>query len=166
MEFCTFLPVASREHILFVCTGNTCRSPMAEGLFRELIGKTPEVKERVSTGSAGVSASKGMPASIHSVKALAARGINLTPHRSRPLTGALIEESTLILAMTRDHRDTILAYFPEADGKIHLLGDFSPNQGNPDISDPFGGSPEQYLRCCDQISQALSGVLRFINQAK
>lgn len=138
---------------------------MAEALFRKLLSEEhPELQAEAS--SAGVSAANGSYASANSIRALADLKIDLARHRSRPLTGEIVGRATLILAMTRGHRDLILSYFPEAEGKTHLLGDFSPKQGNPDISDPFGGPLDLYQRCRDQIARALPGVLRFINPAK
>jgi len=153
--------VGAKKHILFVCTGNICRSPMAEGLFREMTRS----RGNIEVSSAGVGAVRGQPPSPHSVTVLKPLGIDISKIRSRPLTGAIVEEATAIFAMTRGHLDMILTFFPEAAEKAHLLTDFQKNVRNADIPDPIGGSQDVYAQCRDRIKAALPGILNFINQA-
>lgn len=129
------------QKILFVCTGNTCRSPMAEGLLRSQ-------NSTFSVSSAGLFAD-GSPVSDHAVSALAELGIDISGHRSRQLTPAMAEEADLILTMTNAHRKMLEITIPQAASKTLTLSQWAGETG--DVSDPFGGSQEDYNICRDQI---------------
>ena len=145
--------------ILFVCSGNTCRSPMAEALFRDL-WEREERPVPLTVGSAGLAAVPGEKASSHARKLLAERGIDLESHRSRLLQEDLVKETELILVMTRLQRSLLLDRFPEARGKVHLLKEYAGMEdGEPDISDPFGGDLEKYRRTLEEIEAILPKVL-------
>jgi len=135
------------KKILFVCTGNTCRSPMAEALFRaKTQGEGFEVR------SAGVAAYDGQPASIHAIQVLQERGID-SEHTSTRLNGELLAWSDLILTMTASHKQAIQTYFPEAREKVYTLREFIGVEGYEDIADPYGGSLEDYRRCAVEIEE-------------
>jgi glycine hydroxymethyltransferase len=148
--------------ILFVCTGNVCRSPMAEGLFRHAI--KGDARYRVL--SAGVGAVDGQPPSLHAVRALKELGIDISRQRSRMLTGELVLEADYIFGMTHGHVDAVTLLFPQAAEKTFLLREFDETLEifEKDISDPIGGSYEVYLNCRDQIEQGLASMLNFIEQ--
>ena len=129
--------------IVFVCTGNTCRSPMAEGLFRVLAEKY--ALRDVECTSCGLSAFTGMPATDYAVKAAAAYGADISAHRSRPLTEYLLSEGDLFVCMTKSHADMLSPFLPS--DKICVLGD--------GIPDPFGGDEETYTQCAAAIYAAL-----------
>lgn len=144
--------------ILFVCTGNTCRSPMAEALFRHRIGRDMNWE----TQSAGVYARTGSPASPNAIEALRELGIDLTPHRSQTVTAELVQQSSLIVAMTSGHAAQILEWFPEVGNKVCLINSFGTSKVPADVSDPFGGSLNTYKQTRDEIDRALSDLILFI----
>ena len=135
------------EHILFVCTGNTCRSPIAEGLFRKLAaqeGLPCEVR------SAGVSAWDGSPISAHSKQVLQARGVSdrLT---SSSITGEAVSWADLILTMTTGHKEALIRRYPEVVEKVYTLKEFA--EDDPSVAEAI--SYRQRLHSELQIKQAL-----------
>ena len=148
--------------ILFVCTGNICRSPMAEGLFRHATkGRGP-----YKIISAGVGAINGQAPSAHAVAALRELGIDIANQRSRMLAAHMVAEADYIFGMTRGHVDAITLLYPQAVEKTFVLREFDDTLDffEKDISDPIGGSFEVYLNCRDQIEQGIESMLKFIEQ--
>jgi len=148
--------------ILFVCTGNVCRSPMAEGLFRYII----KGRGDYLVMSAGVGAVDGLPPSEYAVRALRELGIDIAQQRSRMLTNDVVQKADYIFGMTHSHVDAIHLLFPHAAEKTFLLREFDEtlDRYENDISDPIGGSYEVYQNCRDQIEQGIYSMLRFIEQ--
>jgi RpiB/LacA/LacB family sugar-phosphate isomerase len=151
------------KNILFVCTGNICRSPMAEGLFRH----ATEGRNDYRVASAGVGAADGQPPSLHAVRALREIGIDSGGLRSQLLTPELVEEADYIFGMTHSHVETIMTLFPQAAEKTFLLREFDEtlDEFEKDISDPIGCSYETYAYCRDQIEQGIFAMLKFIEQS-
>ncbi|NLF69248.1 MAG: threonylcarbamoyl-AMP synthase [Candidatus Anammoximicrobium sp.] len=143
--------------VLLVCTGNTCRSPMAQVMFQQRVAQKLrcDVADLPNRGvmviSAGVSAADGMHASEQAVEAMRARGLDLTNHESRRVSDSLVRFADLILAMTLGHRDAILQRWPEAAGKIQLI-----RQDGLDVADPIGGDVAEYEVCAAQLERHLS----------
>ena len=146
----------AEKRIVFVCTGNVCRSPMAEYLLRARLGADSEW----TVSSAGLAAGVGMTASLPAVRVLAEEGIDLTPHRSRPLDRSLVDAATIIVVMTAAHRRQMAFGFPDAMERVFLLGSFGPGRG--DVPDPIGLADEAYDRIRDLISEALPDLLSFL----
>ena len=143
--------------ILFVCTGNTCRSPMAEALCKILVAKRLgcEIDALEGRGylilSAGVAAMKGMPAAANAVEVARLRGGSLESHLSRGITGGLIHEADHILAMTADHLEVLLDRAPEAAPRARLL-----HPRGEDVPDPVGMDLNVYKRTADAIESYLN----------
>lgn len=145
----------SQISFLIVCTGNTCRSPMGEGIFRKYLaeklgcGVDKLSQNGYKVCSAGTMDMVGYPASAGAVAACEARGIDISAHRSRELSRRLVEESDYIFAMQQIHYDRIAALSSETEAKCELLAK------NTDIADPIGQSQEFYNNCADMIEKAV-----------
>ena len=148
--------------ILFLCTGNVCRSPMAEGLFRHAVQGRGEFRIL----SAGLGAVDGQPPTNHSVEAMREIGIDISHQRSRALTAELVRSADLILGMTHSHTDTVALLYPTAAEKTFLLREFDETLEayEKDISDPIGSPFHIYAECRDQIEQGIATLLKFMEQ--
>lgn len=134
--------------ILFVCTGNTCRSPMAEYLAKNIFAKN---NLSVQTASAGIAANISSQASENAIAAMKNFGIDISNHKSQLISQKLIDENDFIFTMTNGHKNFLSANFHNASNKIFTLASFSDNP-NYDIIDPFGGDIEIYKKCAVEIS--------------
>ncbi|UCC72628.1 MAG: low molecular weight phosphatase family protein [Gemmatimonadota bacterium] len=143
-------------NILFVCTGNTCRSPLAEVITRRALALRGW--DHVHVDSAGTSAVWDAPASAGSLAAAAEIGLDLSGHRSQPLTRELVQRADIILGMTPSHVHAVEAMGEDA--KVSLLSETisGPEAGEP-IADPIGGAPQEYAEARDRISRAVAGLL-------
>jgi RpiB/LacA/LacB family sugar-phosphate isomerase len=148
--------------ILFICTGNVCRSPMAEGLFRKAAGGRGEFRVL----SAGIGAIDGQPPTPHSVQAMRELGVDISGQRSRALTAELVREADFIFGMTHAHVDTIALLYPQAAEKTFLLLEFDEmlEPFEKDIADPIGSPYPVYVNCRDQIEHGIASLLKFMEQ--
>jgi len=149
----------TQVNFLVVCSGNTCRSPMAEGILRKLLAEKLGVNEEelaalgYSVESAGVSAIGGICPTPAAVRALAARGISIASHRSQPLTAELVNRADYIFTMTDSHVESIARLYPAARDRVRKIAD-------QDIEDPMGEGDDVYAQCARRIEQALSSRLQ------
>ena len=151
--------------VLFICTGNVCRSPMAEGLFRDLVEKNDA---DFNVKSAGVGAQDGQPPSENSVRAMQDLGIDITSQRSQMLTAELAAEADMIIGMTQGHVEMVNLMYPQAADKTFMLREFDESLPlhEREIADPIGGSYEIYCLCRNQIREGIDSLLNSIKQNK
>lgn len=152
-------------NILFVCSGNTCRSPMAEVLFRHeltLAGLFPECK----VSSAGLSALEGEKASEIARQLLIGEGLaGLEGHRSANINRTHVEAADLILVMAESHRRRLLSLYPRAAAKTHLLKEYAGCQNNNlDIADPYGFGREEYRRALEEIRSCVKKIISALKE--
>ena len=144
----------SAGEILFVCTGNTCRSPLAEAMARQEIAR---LGMQCTVSSAGTGARDGAPASALALIVGREAGLELSAHRSQPLTRALVMQADLVLTMGPQQRYMARLLAPEAEGRVHVLRDYAEGGASGgEVADPLGGGPEVYRHTLHEI-QALVG---------
>ncbi len=143
------------KRILFVCTGNICRSPLAEALLKRALHERSV--EEVSVESAGTGAWDGAPASEGAYLVGLERGLDLSGHRARLLTREIVEDAAMILTMARHHRARVHELGGE--GRVHVLGEYVGKTGEEaEVGDPFGGDLEVYRDTCAELEALIATV--------
>ena len=138
--------------ILLVCTGNTCRSPMAETLLREKIRQSGK-QDSIKTLSAGIAAFGEYPASDGALEIMREKGLDLDKHRSCQLVPDLINTADIILTMTEGHKTNLLRMAPSAKAKTYTLAEFAGETG--DVDDPVGQPIQVYRDCAQQMESLI-----------
>ena len=146
------------KHILFVCTGNSCRSVMAEYLFKHM---TQNRAAQVSCSSAGISAMDGFPSTDATIRAMREEGIDVSDHTSRQLTSEIIEAADEIYVMEKIHKDWILSLAPEAAKKVHFLAEYAAPGSLREIGipDPVRMSDSFYKNVLDSIRDCVKNLV-------
>jgi protein-tyrosine phosphatase len=152
--------------ILFVCHGNTCRSPMAQGLLRHMLQEAKRDTD-FAIDSAGTHArSVGMAPDPRACDAASTRGADISDLRSRQAAAGDIASHDLVLAMDEATRTKLLALAPEAaPDKVRLFLDFAPGYGLKDVPDPFHGNADDYMQAVDLIEGGCAGLITVLLQA-
>ena len=143
--------------VLMVCTGNICRSPMAQGLLTQRL--PPRLGPRVRVSSAGTDALVDRPAEPHACTVMAEWGVDISGHRARQCDPQMIRRAALVLTMTHDHQGSILQNSPGSGPKLRLLGKFGPDRFQPEIPDPYGQGIYAYRACARLIQSCLPALI-------
>lgn len=148
--------------VLFVCSGNTCRSPIAEGLLKV---KLPlHLQSEVKVVSCGTLGLENQPATPNAITVAREKGANIEKHVSQGIAEKLIAESNIIFCMADEHRRYILHHFPAYRDNVFFLRDFGAKEklDDPDIFDPIGSSIGIYRECCRIIDIELNRILPYL----
>jgi protein-tyrosine phosphatase len=150
----------AKHRLLFVCLGNICRSPMAEGVFRRVVVENG-VADRFEIDSAGMGDwHLGQAPDTRAQKAARDRGMDISAQRARQVKPSDFDRFDLLLAMDDANYDELLALAPKSKlHKVRLFLDFAPAAGTRNVPDPFYGEPEGFDRALDLIEQATRGLL-------
>ena len=156
------------KQILFVCTGNTCRSPMAQGIFQKIL-EEENLTDHFTARSAGVAAFPGDTANPHTFKILKEIGIDLSDFRSTATSSHLLKESHLILGMTAPHLFALQDLAPEEGEKLLLISNFNADGteiDNPtELPDPIGQGPQVYQETAEALTEHLTGLIEHLKQS-
>lgn len=146
------------QRVLFVCTGNTCRSPLAEVMLRQLLEERG-LGDAITVSSAGVGAAAGAPAAESARKVAEERGLRLDGHRSRPVDEEILAQADLVLTMTAAHQELLRRRFPRYAHAVYTLKEYAGVEGSPDVEDPFGGGDALYRAVADEIRGLLERIV-------
>ena len=145
--------------ILIVCTGNTCRSPMAKVILENLLEEN-NLQDQFYVNSAGIISLGGAPASKMAVEVCRDKGLNLSTHQSKRLTDSIIQDADIIIVMEQMHKELILKANTVENNKIRLLSEFARDRSmGLDIEDPYGGNKDQYEKAYIDIEFCLKGLV-------
>jgi len=153
-----------QKEIVFVCTGNTCRSPMAEGLFRHALAGRREPLSSLTVSSAGLAAPRGNPPSENSVLALKKVGIDISGHRSQPLSQEQMDNALAFFCMTSSHLAALAELVDPAARRVYLMRQFLSEEADLEIPDPYGGPLSSYEACRDSMVEAVPSLLEAVGK--
>ena len=153
-----------KKKVIFLCTGNICRSPIGEALLKHAVEGRPKTSllRGLEITSAGTSAVDGMPASANSVSALVRVGIDISDYRATSLTQEMLDDCYALFAMTRSHLDEVKNFYRNAPTRMFTVRQMIPNCSSPDVPDPYGGNLTEYIEVRDIIAEAIPHIIKYL----
>ena len=143
--------------VLFICTGNCCRSPMAEGILKDYLHRK-KIKN-IEVDSAGIMAPADLPPSNYAIMVTVENGIDISSHRSKLVNRELVESSDLVLVMEQSHKDYINKFFPFNKKKVYLLKNFAANAKDGEINDPMGYDLDTFRTCFQELKKEIYRII-------
>lgn len=146
-----------RKKIMFICTGNICRSAMAEKLLIRKV-EDKKITDKIQTFSSGIYAYENDKSTYEAIKIMKDEyDIDLSNHRATPVRDSNIEEMDLILCMTQNHKNSLNLIYPNLQNKIFLIKEYIGLNG--DIADPYGGTLDTYSKCAKELESCIEMLL-------
>ena len=146
-------------HVIFICTGNICRSAMADGYLKYRLKQLKKDKEIIVT-SAGTHALQGEESPINAKRAIEKYGANIESHKATRLENSQLKEADYILVMTQRHKQDVIRRYPDLKGKIRLLGEYAKDKEYDEIDDPWGYNFNVYQNCAKEIVDSIEGFIQ------
>lgn len=143
--------------IIFVCTGNICRSPMAMAYLRKKVLDN-KLEDKIEVVSAGTNAIDGDKATVYAIQVMENRGVDLSSHRATNIRNIGIESADYIIAMTIEHKDKIIQNYPTVKYKVYLLKEYLPNTSYLNVDDPWGLDLNVYEHCSNEIVDCVDNL--------
>jgi protein-tyrosine-phosphatase len=156
--------MTDRNLIITICTGNVCRSPMAEKLLQHALAAEGPPLSELEVVSAGVAAGLGDPASGNSVAALKKVKLDLSQHRSQPVTSELLDRAFAVFGMTDSHLAVLEQYYPELPERVHLFREFMNDGEDEQIPDPYGQDFDAYSACLNSMIEAIPSLVSYLKK--
>lgn len=146
-------------HIIFICTGNICRSAMAEGYLKVRLNQL-DLQDKVKVTSAGTNAMQGEESPVYAKRAIEECGADIEAHTATTLVNANLEQADYILVMTERHKRDVVKKYPELENKVKLLGEYAKDKEYEEIDDPWGYNYNVYQNCAKEIVESIEGFIQ------
>lgn len=148
------------KKLVFICTGNTCRSPMAKGIMDKLLReKSPSLRDQIEIETAGLMAFEGAPASDGAISVMAEVGVDLSLHEAQKVSQEMLDSADWVLTMTKGHRECLYGQYDQQ-REIYTLYEYVGEEK--DVVDPFGGEVEIYRECRDELEGVIIRIIDMI----